>query len=187
MLDRLMGNGVAEMKKKGIIITVTIGVILSLLYIYPLITMETRSQLAKEDRLVGEAGTLADNGNYLKSIAIYRKLLDQVKNNPRFIKKVHNNFAWILATCPEASVRNGKEAVKHAKLGDLTCWQDLDTLAAAYAENGNFDESIKTISEAIEMAPKNAHARLYERKKLYSKHKPYRCQPKNKLSSLKSL
>ena len=163
------------MKKKGIIIVVGVVVILSLLYIYPMIKpIEERIQLAKEDGLVKEACTLTDNGDYLKSIAIYKKLLEQIKNNPRFIKKVHNNLAWILATCPEATVRNGKEAVKHARLGDLTCWEDLDTLAAAYAENGNFDEAIKAISEARKMAPKNAYARLNERKELYSNHKPYR-------------
>ena len=49
-----------------------------------------------------------------------------------------NDLAWVLATSPEASLRNGKEAVRLArqavKLGGGKQPAFLDTLAAAYAE-----------------------------------------------------
>jgi tetratricopeptide (TPR) repeat protein len=65
----------------------------------------------------------------------------------------HNALAWLLATCPEAAIRNGAEAVTHATTAcELTQWNDagfLDTLAAAYAETGDFAQAIKYVEEAI--------------------------------------
>jgi tetratricopeptide (TPR) repeat protein len=58
---------------------------------------------------------------------------------------VLNNVAWFRATCPDAAFRNGKEAVELATLAcTLDKWKDadeIDTLAAAYAEAGNFAEA----------------------------------------------
>ncbi len=58
-----------------------------------------------------------------------------------------NGFAWFLATCPDASQRDGKRAFKMAtKACELSQWQtpnDVDTLAAAYAESGDFANAVK--------------------------------------------
>jgi Flp pilus assembly protein TadD len=58
-----------------------------------------------------------------------------------------NNYAWVLATCPDATVRDGKKALAIAlKACELSKWNDAaawDTLAAAYAETGDFDNAIK--------------------------------------------
>jgi tetratricopeptide (TPR) repeat protein len=55
--------------------------------------------------------------------------------------------ALILATSPQAELRNGTQAVNYAlKAGALEKWSDpgrLDVLAAAYAEAGDFDNAIK--------------------------------------------
>lgn len=62
-----------------------------------------------------------------------------------------NALAWIYATNPKAEVRNGAEAVRLAEAASkITQRQQtaiLDTLAAAYAEAGHFDEAIKTTEE----------------------------------------
>lgn len=54
----------------------------------------------------------------------------------------YNEHAWILATCPLADIRNGARAVELATAGcEASGWKDsdsLDTLAAAYAELGDF-------------------------------------------------
>jgi len=67
-----------------------------------------------------------------------------------------NGLAWLLATHPDVTVRNGPEAVRLAEQvcavtgrGDPTL---LDTLAAAYAEAGRFPEAINAAQEALALA-----------------------------------
>ncbi len=66
----------------------------------------------------------------------------------------HMYLARILATCNDASSRNGKWAVDEAtRACELTHWQDpdcLDTLAAACAENDDFQNAIKWQTRAIQ-------------------------------------
>lgn len=57
-----------------------------------------------------------------------------------------NQLAWLLATCPDPAVRNGDKAVERAtRACELTDWNlnSLDTLAAAYAEKGEFLQAVK--------------------------------------------
>jgi tetratricopeptide (TPR) repeat protein len=67
-----------------------------------------------------------------------------------------NNLAWIMATCSQASLRNGTEAVKLAQRADhLTDDSNpsiLATLAAAYAEAGRFPEAVEAAQRALQMA-----------------------------------
>jgi tetratricopeptide (TPR) repeat protein len=64
--------------------------------------------------------------------------------------------AWVLATCPVASVRNGREAVVLAqRAAQAAGGRDpaiLDTLAAAYAEVGRFPEAVQTARQALTLA-----------------------------------
>ena len=59
-----------------------------------------------------------------------------------------NDLAWLLATCPDNSVRNGQKAVELAQqavqLSNGRSPEILDTLAAAYAEAGRFHEAVET-------------------------------------------
>jgi tetratricopeptide (TPR) repeat protein len=67
-----------------------------------------------------------------------------------------NNLAWALATWPETSLRNGDEALRLARravsLTDGGNPGALDTLAAAYAETGQFADAVQTAGEAIQKA-----------------------------------
>jgi tetratricopeptide (TPR) repeat protein len=67
-----------------------------------------------------------------------------------------NGLAWFLATHPDATVRNGPEAVRLAERAcAVTSRRNpelLDTLAAAYAEAGRFPEAINAAQEAITLA-----------------------------------
>jgi tetratricopeptide (TPR) repeat protein len=64
--------------------------------------------------------------------------------------------AWLLATCPDDRLRDGREARRLAldvcRDGECRNPQYLDTLAAAYAETGQFDKAAQTMENAIEQA-----------------------------------
>jgi TPR repeat protein len=89
--------------------------------------------------------------------------------------------AWLQATSPNPSVRNGTNAVEcaqkvvaAAKVKDAGI---LDTLAAAYAEAGQFEKAISTEKQAISLASREGEQREYEtRLKLYQEKKPYRAE-----------
>lgn len=63
-----------------------------------------------------------------------------------------NNLAWLLATCTDAEVRDGARAVALIRPIALLYgnWQHLDTLAAAYAEQGHFADAVKAQREALD-------------------------------------
>jgi Tol biopolymer transport system component/Flp pilus assembly protein TadD len=97
---------------------------------------------------------------------------------------VVNNLAWLLATSPEATLRDGRRAVR---LAEWACQSTshkspplLDSLAAAYAETGQFDLAIRTTLQAIEIVrgnPKASTNTLESRLTLYKAGKPYHESP----------
>jgi tetratricopeptide (TPR) repeat protein len=95
------------------------------------------------------------------------------------------SLAWLLATCPEASVRDGNKAVALAEAarasgGDASP-QMLDILAAAYAEAGRYGEAVETAKRALNLpASQNDKAladAIQSRLKLYEAHVPYHEKP----------
>ncbi|HEY1789742.1 MAG TPA: tetratricopeptide repeat protein [Verrucomicrobiae bacterium] len=66
-----------------------------------------------------------------------------------------NNLAWVLATCPDSSVRNGPEALHYARqacrLTGFKQYGMLNTLSAAYAETGQFSDAITTAETGLKM------------------------------------
>ncbi|MCA9063914.1 MAG: tetratricopeptide repeat protein [Planctomycetaceae bacterium] len=89
-----------------------------------------------------------------------------------------NDLAWILATCPEDGVRDGKRAVEMAlkacALTEYKEWNALDTLAAAYAESGDFDEAKRWIGTALPISPAEEKERLQKHAELIEKGTPIR-------------
>jgi tetratricopeptide (TPR) repeat protein len=94
--------------------------------------------------------------------------------------RAHNERAWILATCTDAAHRNGKQALSSAERAcDLTQWKlgvYLDTLAAAYAELGEFKTAVCWQEKAISsLLPDESQERpgMQTRLKLYQNRKTY--------------
>jgi tetratricopeptide (TPR) repeat protein len=89
-----------------------------------------------------------------------------------------NNLAWVLATSPEAEVRNGKRAVELAtKACELTEYKlphILSTLAAAFAESGNFDTAIEWSQKAVDMDDPENDEQLEKELASYQKKEPWR-------------
>lgn len=89
-----------------------------------------------------------------------------------------NSLAWLRATCPDDRFRAGTEAIEFAtKACELTDWKsyaELDTLAAAYAEAGDFTMAVIWQLTAIDHAPESEKSKATERLDLYRANKPYR-------------
>jgi len=98
--------------------------------------------------------------------------------------------ARIRATCPNASLRDGKLALDEAtKACVMSHWGTeawIDTLAAAYAETGDFTQAVKWQQKAVDMLGKSRSG-MYKpdesmaRLELYQSGQPYRETPKPKL------
>ena len=90
----------------------------------------------------------------------------------------HNNLAWLLATCPDDDFRDGPRALVHAKqaceLTGFGTWYCAGTLAAAYAELGDFEEARTWARETVQQAPDDEREACKQRLKLYREGKPYR-------------
>jgi tetratricopeptide (TPR) repeat protein len=80
--------------------------------------------------------------------------------------KIQNNLAWILATCPQASLRDGNKAVELARQANASTGGKnpiiLHTLAAALAEAGRFPEAVETAQCASRLAEAQSNPRLAE-------------------------
>lgn len=94
-------------------------------------------------------------------------------------------YARILATHPEAQFRNGEAALQYAQEAvDITKSRSIvcvSTLAAAYAELGQFQDAIRTAEEAVQRAKLNNQfdtaGALLQHIELYDQQKPLRERP----------
>ena len=67
---------------------------------------------------------------------------------------VYNDAAWFFATCKDQKYRDGRKAVEFGKEAvsmnkDKAAY--YDTLAAAYAESGDFDKAVRMEKKAVEI------------------------------------
>lgn len=103
------------------------------------------------------AGVNSKLGNYKESLADLDSLMRLTTKVSNSLEQadVLNARAWLRATCPEASVRNGQLAIADAKKAcNLDRWlreSYIDTLAAAYAEAGDFPSAVRYQEQVIAM------------------------------------
>lgn len=90
-----------------------------------------------------------------------------------------NYLAWLRATCPDRAVRDGEAAVRWAKRAcELSKWEEaniVDTMAAAYAEAGDFSKAAAFQEEALWMdgVTQKDRAGMEDRLALYREHKSF--------------
>jgi len=121
---------------------------------------------------------LEEKGNPAEAVQHYQKALEL---GPSSIPTL-TNLAWLLATSQDASLRNGPKAVELAGQADRlvggTNTLVLRTLAAAYAENGEFANAIRTARSAMQLARMHSEdsltADLDQQIALYQLGMPYR-------------
>jgi protein O-mannosyl-transferase len=124
---------------------------------------------------------LQSRGKFAAAVAQFEKILEL---DPKHIA-TQNNLAWLLATCPDNSLRNGQKAVELAQqavqLSGGKSPEILDTLAAAYAEAGRFPEAIETARRASDLSAVQNNKPLTEaiqnQLKLFETHSPYHEKP----------
>lgn len=130
------------------------------------------------DAYTGLADLASADKDYARVESVLRAGLTQLPDTAILL----NGIALLYASCPEDQRRNGKQAVE---LAENVCRATnnrvpffLDTLAAAYAEVGRFDEAVRTAEQAIDLATragdkKQAEA-IAQHRALYEQRKPFR-------------
>jgi hypothetical protein len=102
--------------------------------------------LAQLHQIVSSLAEAPDGLQRLRDIAT------NAPDSPRML----DELAWLLATYPDSNVRDGAEAVRLAeracKLTDRRDPALLATLAAAYAETGDFSRGVAAAEEALKRA-----------------------------------
>jgi tetratricopeptide (TPR) repeat protein len=127
---------------------------------------------------------LQNQGKNAEAIACWRDALQLEPNNVNTVDQT----AWMLATCPDAAIRDGKEALELAQRavqlskGDVP--MPLGTLAAAYAEVGRFSDAVETAQRAIDRAVELKDSELVgafrAQIKSYRANRPYRESPRER-------
>ena len=124
------------------------------------------------------ANAYLQKGRVAEAVPHYQAALEAVPNHPYLL----NNLAWVLATCPDATIRDGARAVTLAQQAErISGGKDpalLGTLAAAWAEAGRFAEAVATAQRALELAAAQTNNTQVEslrgRLKLYQTGAPFR-------------
>jgi tetratricopeptide (TPR) repeat protein len=116
--------------------------------------------------------TWVEKEHYDKALADFREV---VRLDPKQAYG-YTALAWLLATCPDAKFRDGRQAVEAAQRAcELSKGpEEFVTLAAAFAEAGDFDRAVEAQARAIELAPAKAKTEYQRRLDLYKNKRPYR-------------
>jgi Tfp pilus assembly protein PilF len=142
------------------------------------------NEALRQDRSVVEAALLRANinarlGKYAEALREFDYLISLHPRNVTLARALSDR-AWFRATCPNASFRNGQQAVKDAKAAcSIMIWKDehmIDTLAAAYAETGDFNSAVQYASQALAVKGISTHStKLFQQHlALFQQHKPIR-------------
>jgi tetratricopeptide (TPR) repeat protein len=144
--------------------------------------IETLGQLIDDDEdnwqaRRARADALLSIGEHSKAIKDYEAALKAQPEDSHML----NNLAWVLATSTEEEVRDAERSIelgtKACEVTDYKAPHILSTLAAGYAEKGDWDTAIKWSSKAVELSEKDegdVSEQLKQELESYQQKKPWR-------------
>ncbi len=144
----------------------------------PLLRDQVKNQPYSPKYRAALAMCYANSGFTEEALREYRSA---IQLRPRW-RHATNDLAWILATHPDPQVRDAEEAVRliaSVLLEPETQPALLDTLAAAYAAVGRFDEAVQAADRALSRAGNQPDlaAEIRQRRSLYAAGQPYLAPP----------
>jgi tetratricopeptide (TPR) repeat protein len=121
---------------------------------------------------------LVQQGQIREGVEEWQKVLEIQPDNGNAL----SNLAWVLATTPDDSLRDGSRAVQLAQRALRISGGRIPilfrTLAAAYAEDQQFPQAIETAEQGVELANKQSNfalaAELQSTITLYRENRPMR-------------
>lgn len=123
------------------------------------------------------ANALLSSGRHSEAIRAFEKILEKDPED----EMVLNNLSWLLSTSPIDNIRDGKRSLelaeKACKVSEYKKAYILSTLAAAYAEQGDFDKAREWSQKAVDLGKEEGEERLDELKKeleSYQNNRPWR-------------
>jgi len=142
------------------------------------------NEALRQDRGVVEAALLRANinarlGKYAEGLKEFDYLVSLHPRNVTLARALSDR-ARFRATCPNASFRNGQQAVKDAKAAcSIMIWKDehmIDTLAVAYAETGDFSSAVQYAAQALAVKGilPDSTKLFQQHLALFQQHKPIR-------------
>jgi tetratricopeptide (TPR) repeat protein len=155
------------------------------LALYYLLDDQTREAIAQYTQVLdldaehflalrGRGDAYLNLGDHAAAVEDFEKALGVEPEDSALL----NNFAWVLATSPDDNVRDGDRAIELAtKACELTDYKTphiLSTLAAAYAEKGDFETARKWSQQAVDMDDKEHDEQLRKELASYKENKPWR-------------
>jgi tetratricopeptide (TPR) repeat protein len=119
------------------------------------------------------ANAYRDKGQFDQALSDYRRAIEL---NPKYVAAL-NSMAWFLATADLSQFRDGKKALDAAlracELADYKNPSYLDTLAAAYARVGDFENAIRWQEKALDLYGKPGRDDIRQRLDHYREHRPW--------------
>jgi tetratricopeptide (TPR) repeat protein len=117
---------------------------------------------------------LKRNNDYPGAMRELEKGLTMAPNKTELL----NALAWLLATCPDQSLRNGNKALEFARKASEQATPNnpniMETLAAAYAESGDFQQAQKWATEALNSTTNESDRKVVQGEiDGYKQGKPY--------------
>jgi tetratricopeptide (TPR) repeat protein len=127
----------------------------------------------------GRGDAYLNIGEHAKAIVEYERAIELQQDDPD--AGTINNLAWVLCTSPLSEIRDGARAVELSlRACELIQYEEsyaVSTLAAAYAETGDFERAREFAAKAVELGEKEQSESLENlRRELegYQRNKPWR-------------